>query len=183
MIICDPPKWLADSLHIAVKPLRRIKFVSCSTMHHKDRIFSTYIKDLPRLGRRLWFIDPHTYSEQHPADEVSLLVNVSRIYNQTQSCVCLLNAHIPRHDIRILNADQNRSNLLRRPAHTHTHTHVCIVVFRFMEVRFEGCLDVLMLCACCLLLCTLKHTYKQRKGPRILIMQGVKNSTRNYKEG
>ena len=28
-----------------------------------------------------------------------------------------------------------------------------------MEVGFEGCLDMLMLCACCLLLCTLKHTH------------------------
>ena len=27
-----------------------------------------------------------------------------------------------------------------------------------MEVGFEGCLDMLMLCACCLLLCTLKRT-------------------------
>ena len=28
-----------------------------------------------------------------------------------------------------------------------------------MEVGFEGGLDMLMLCACCLLLCTLKHTH------------------------
>ena len=27
-----------------------------------------------------------------------------------------------------------------------------------MEVGLEGCLDMLMLCACCLLLCTLKRT-------------------------
>ena len=35
-----------------------------------------------------------------------------------------------------------------------------------MEVGFEGCLDMLMFCACCLLLCTLKHTLKdiQKKG-------------------
>ena len=44
--------------------------------------------------------------------------------------------------------------------------NVCIVVFRFMEVGFEGCLDMLMLCACCLLLCTLKkhtHTHTDSK--------------------
>ena len=28
-----------------------------------------------------------------------------------------------------------------------------------MEVGFEGCLDMLMLCACCLFTCTLKHTH------------------------
>ena len=28
-----------------------------------------------------------------------------------------------------------------------------------MEVGFEGCLDMLMLCACCLLQCTLKRTH------------------------
>ena len=28
-----------------------------------------------------------------------------------------------------------------------------------MEVGLEGCLDMLMLCACCLLLCTLKKTH------------------------
>ena len=27
-----------------------------------------------------------------------------------------------------------------------------------MEVGFEGCLDMLILCACCLFICTLKHT-------------------------
>ena len=30
--------------------------------------------------------------------------------------------------------------------------------FRFMEVGLEGCLDMLMLCACCLFICTLKRT-------------------------
>ena len=37
---------------------------------------------------------------------------------------------------------------------------MCIVVFviKFMEVGIEGCLDMLMLCACCLFICTLKHT-------------------------
>ena len=28
-----------------------------------------------------------------------------------------------------------------------------------MEVGFEGCLDMLMLCACCLFICSLKHTH------------------------
>ena len=35
-----------------------------------------------------------------------------------------------------------------------------------MEVGLEGCLDMLMLCACCLLLCTLKHTHKERERER-----------------
>ena len=33
-----------------------------------------------------------------------------------------------------------------------------IFVFRFMEVGLKGCLDMLMLCACCLSICILKHT-------------------------
>ena len=31
--------------------------------------------------------------------------------------------------------------------------------FRFIEVDLKGCLDMLMLCAWCLSLCTLKHNY------------------------
>ena len=34
-----------------------------------------------------------------------------------------------------------------------------VFVFRFMEVGLEGCLDMLMLCACCLFICSLKHTH------------------------
>ena len=54
-----------------------------------------------------------------------------------------------------------------RTVHHAPSTHIILfsscltnTAFRFMEVGFEGCLDMLMLCACCLLLCTLKHTHR-----------------------
>ena len=34
-----------------------------------------------------------------------------------------------------------------------------VFLFRCMEVGLEGCLDMLMLCAGCLFICTLKHTH------------------------
>jgi len=44
--------------------------------------------------------------------------------------------------------------------HLIFYINVCIVVFvfRFMEIGLEGCLDMLMLCVCCLFICTLKRT-------------------------
>ena len=50
---------------------------------------------------------------------------------------------------------------------SYFYINVCIVIFRFMEVVLKGCLDMLMLCACCLFICTLKHarthTHAQRE--------------------